>query len=1118
MLRASLPRTLTALTVLSSALTFSIIPGTRALAAGNTPAAAPQFLDDDAEPSCDVAFGLDAPGSGRSFQAVFDWQDAGDTYGLICSAAGAQFTASEHGETQKLAFAPVEWAAHNKLVLQRRPWLVRLLVNENVVLTAYDSEYNSGQIGALPGALTWSDPRVQPVEAIHFDDDFTRAGTEGTDAAWTNSSGTWALTASSARINAGNAEMSSNPFAYAVDPGTGTGFSWNGRWFWDDYDSRVSVRPSAAGTVGIGAYVQDPDNYLAFEWSAGDGPDARRLICVRDGKRTVLASGAGGYLPRQWYQIGLRTSPGYVEALLDGVPVLRARDLNFGEGGVALLARGTAAVFDDAGVRSYDFYRQDFQDTGGTWTPHQGAWLAQGGRWAAHDGVLNSVPLAAAAPGTVTPPRLLMAGRPDWNGFQMLVSARAGDTGAAGIVTGFKDANDYSVFRWAGWHAPVPFHGRQQFVRYENGRENVLRDAPLSVDRLADPTGFVRLTVRFDTGATAVYAGGDLVEQAGDTNSPPQGLAGLWAQGAALVGFRDVVIFFPPPPEVPRVAPRMQDDSYMVGWASPTGEWPPSPGENGLEFWNTGDFFGDARLEFPWHSSWRGTFEAALRANRGDFQSGYILRGESSDDGSSVKWSVLRGDQLLQSAVTPMSALPHADDDDGARLAVVLRGRGLLLSSAGTPILNVLEAEPAAGTTLAVRARGFRIHADQLRAVSANRDDYTFTDAPVDFYTPQGNWSVFSRWPCYGDWSFFGGKGLNPIMWSKRTFGGDLVVEMYAHNQMDLPKEVGYSHPGDLNISIAADGSNPASGYSFVVGGWYNTRTKILRGTQPVAEESGPNGHFDQAINHNMHWHRRWVYVRAEVRKAVKDGKTGVNVILTVDDNQLLTYFDPQPLALWNQGGRVAFWTTDSSLMIARAKIEAQNPGVKGLPSGLVDALGPQAGPDGGAGLSPQAVVVDGVPSSLVSRETVAGGAKAWRIMDSSCGGAFATEWNRAPLAVGPHARIEMDVKIPAGVNVDLYATTGDTRNLVELTGGQLPDAAAPSLGRAVLSAPNAAGWRHMSFDLGAALLQANPGENSWTINDLTIGALHGDPYRYVGFYGNNMGSTYEVSNPVLHP
>jgi hypothetical protein len=1017
--------------------------------------AAPQFLDDEAESSCNVSFALQKGGAGQ-FALSFDQQNPKNGYILKATPTGASFNLLKNGVNRVLSSAPIAWQTNNSVTLQRRAWSMRLLVNDRVVLTAYDASFNAGKIGAEMTGWSWKDARVQPVEAIRFDDDFTRAGREGDDS-WNISTGKWNLSASSSNVNARNANMSSNPFAFEANAPTGLAIATTGRKFWDSYDARVAVRPGSKGVVGIAAYAQDSKNYYGFLWDGKEGAASRRLVLVQNGVTTTLASAPGAFLSRQWYEIGLRTSPGYVEALIDGVPVLRARNDSLGQGGIGLIAQNLeVAAFDDVRVRSYDFYRQNL-------SANNGAWNSRGA--------------------------FRLTGKADWDGYRLISPLKMLPNGSLGLVTGFKDEKNYAIFRAAAPTSSAPFKGRAQLVRFQNGVPQILTDHPFPSELLRNP----RLTLSAQSGAVTVTMGDKIVAQAAQPELT-KGLTGVW--NAAAFG-DETVLYFPPTPDPPKVAERMEDDAYMVGWASPTGEWPPTATDAGLEFWNTGEFFGDASLQFPWRPSYKGTFEIALRATRGKFNSGYILRGKSSDDRKSVTWNLWRGEKKMGEALIALKN-PEETSEEGIPFKVALQGDGLLLFADGVPVLSVLDPNPPTGNTIAVRSQGFRVRAERLRAQSVNRDDYTFSGAPTDFYAPQGHWSIFSRWPCYGDWSFFGGTGLDPVLWSKRTYGGDIVAEMYAHPQMILPKEPGYTHPGDLNLTLCGDGKNPASGYSFVVAGWDNTRSRLMRGSKMLAENLGDEAFFHETINHNTRWHRKWFYIRAEARRAVKDGKTGVQLTLTLDDSPILTAFDPNPLPNWDKGGRVAIWTVDSTMMVARAKIEAQKLGLKSLPTGMFDAAPARVAVNSQA---PKPVVVGDDLSALVTAEK--GG---WKIQNPASGGAFEVQLNDKALSVTPQSRLEINAQIPTGVKIDAYLLMGGVRTAIELTGAQKPDAVAPQLG-----AMTRAGTK-WTFDIGAALAKEFPGQKNWKIDELTLGARHGDAYRWLGFDGNALGASYNFS------
>ncbi len=1054
---------------------FGALSATLGTASVSPVQAAPQFLDDEAERACDVDFGLQKA-AGR-FVMRFDVRNPQNGYSLEATATTASFFVTEAGQKRLLATSKFAWKAQNRVVLQRRPWLMRLLVGNRVVLTAFDSSFQSGKIGIDVPVTTststwkWSEARVQPVEAIRFDDDFTRAGGDGDDA-WQGASGKWALTASSTHVNARTAAMSSNPFAYEASAPSGLALASAGRKFWDSYDARVAARPAGRGSVGIAAYVQDPKNYLAFIWSGVESAQSRRLVRVQNGVTTTLASGPGAFLPRQWSEIGVRTSPGSIEALIDGSPVLRAKDDSFGRGPVALLAENMpSASFDDVRVRSTEFYRQNRATKNGSFTA-EGAFA--------------------------------LTGRSDLDNFRLLAPLQSATNSNFGLVAGWKDARNYTLFRAASAGSSAPFQGRAQIVRFIKGAPQILSDEPLRLDLNRNP----RLTLRAENGALAVLEGDTILAQAAQKGLT-KGQTGLYNPQFFAP---ETVLYIAPRPDPPKVAARMEGDDYMVGWASAAGEWPPASRSSGLEFWNTGEFFGDASLEFPWRTDYKGKFEVALHAVRDKFDSGRILRGESSDDKKNVNWTLLRGEKVLASAIAPLAgtgAGEGAGDESGADAVadstpfkIALEGGGVTLFASGVPVLSAFDATPAAGHCLAVRSQGFRVRTERLHAVSTNRDDSTFTGAPTDFYAESGRWSIFSRWPCFGDWSFFGGSGKNPTLWSKRTYGGDIVAEMYAHPQMMLPKEPGYGHPGDLNVTLAGDGKNLASGYSFVLAGWDNTRSKLLRGTQVIAENSGAGAFFQDTINHNNTWHRSWFHIRAEARRAQKDGGNGVQITLSLDDKVILTAFDPAPLPGLKKNGRVAFWTVDSTLMIARARIEAEEMGLKTFPDRLLNDTPLEKPGDAASKNAPLPTVMGDDASAIVRAQD-----KGWRVQDPTSGGIFEVKLPLKSADVTPKTRLEIDAQIPAGVKIDAYIQIDDALSLIELTGAQKPDAMTPSLGQMT---KNGDKW---SFDLGAALQKRFPGQKTWKIDALTLGARHGDQYRWLGFDGNAQGASYALSS-----
>ena len=109
--------------------------------------------------------------------------------------------------------------------------------------------------------------------------------------------------------------------------------------------------------------------------------------------------------------------------------------------------------------------------------------------------------------------------------------------------------------------------------------------------------------------------------------------------------------------------------------------------------------------------------------------------------------------------------------------------------------------------------------------------DYTFHSAPTDWLVGAGEWGVQSRWACQPRWTWFGGKSRRAaVVWHKQQFAGDVDVDVHASIPMDSVFDPAYRHPGDVNITICGDGRDLSSGYTFVLGGWGNRWTRLLRG------------------------------------------------------------------------------------------------------------------------------------------------------------------------------------------------------------------------------------------------------------------------------------------------
>ncbi|HJN14834.1 MAG TPA: hypothetical protein QGH10_05060, partial [Armatimonadota bacterium] len=304
--------------------------------------------------------------------------------------------------------AAIQTGANWRATLQRREGRVRLIAGGRVVIDAEWPGPIAGRTGTLVGgAAKVEDTLVQPYEPPIIVDDFTRdAGETG---GWETREGAWKNTMVAAPR--AEAAKSANPFTVRAAAAP-TALMTTGSWFWDTYRASVSVRPVDCEAVAVAAYVQDAENMVLFRWHAGsdDATKARELVMVREGKETVLASGAGGYVPGHWYRMELNVRPGHVEGLIDRFVAISADTDAFGEGAVGLWCGAGEAVFDDMTVGSPEatelglprlnpiFLADETMTANELYTP-AGQWRAGNGatwHWGdyAHD-VRLSIPVAA---------------------------------------------------------------------------------------------------------------------------------------------------------------------------------------------------------------------------------------------------------------------------------------------------------------------------------------------------------------------------------------------------------------------------------------------------------------------------------------------------------------------------------------------------------------------------------------------------------------------------------------------------------------------------------------------------------------------------------------------------
>ncbi len=348
--------------------------------------------------------------------------------------------------------------------------------------------------------------------------------------------------------------------------------------------------------------------------------------------------------------------------------------------------------------------------------------------------------------------------------------------------------------------------------------------------------------------------------------------------------------------------------------------------------------------------------------------------------------------------------------------------------------------------------------------------DYTFHAAPADWAVQHGTWGLQTRWACNPRWTWFGGSSRqSAIIWHKHEFAGDLSVDLYAAFRMDSPFGPPYRRPADINISFCADGTDLNSGYTLVFAGWNNHWTRLLRGDEVVAETSSVlladnRNTFQRAVIHYS-----WYHVRVE--------KRGSTVRCLVNDKPVLSYDDPRPL----DGRRLALWTWDNQLMVARTRVEADSISAGPLPQRPLWANET----DRNAAGSGKAALACAAPGAPLETDI------------ASLRGADLND----------NCFLSFRYAAPAGMLLNLYIQTQDQLHAVGFSAAEITHDDVPLVG--TFPKPQLDDkWHAARIDLKACFRQTYPETKDLRIQRAFFGLVSDDPYVLCGYRGNRTGMT----------
>ena len=330
---------------------------------------------------------------------------------------------------------------------------------------------------------------------------------------------------------------------------------------------------------------------------------------------------------------------------------------------------------------------------------------------------------------------------------------------------------------------------------------------------------------------------------------------------------------------MPPVVDTMVHDKIMQSWAAGASFWTRS--RRGQPTWNHERFYGDTEVAWtPRAGRVVGLTRLMLHAGD-DVESGYSLLLTPAQP-SSVDLELRR---FKRTVAKKRVALPEGSDRRFSLPCGGAAGR----RSGGQEVLFWTDPAPIpSGRLGAFREKG-AVAVGELAAATRNLEDYPFTRAPVDWEVGTGEWGRSKPLGLYAPVVLVRrAEPLRASIWHRDRFPGDFSLDFNAALRMDTPFAPIYRHPGDICATICADGRDFSSGYTFIYGGWNNSKTCILRGNKIVAETERfriPDNLDDFEYDLHKQWYRVTVERNGRDGAAVHRSQPGAGV------------YGPRPLA-----------------------------------------------------------------------------------------------------------------------------------------------------------------------------------------------------------------------------
>jgi hypothetical protein len=858
-----------------------------------------RFVGRERVRECVLEATLKTTSGGPAVRILFDHQNDANYYYAEAADTGCGFVKVEDGVEKRIGTPsegtlPRGAAAEVSLVRWRQS--MRLWLDGRLVAEAYDGTFKAGRVG-LGGrseSVAIETVRFQEAGDVRLDDDFMRTAAE--EKVWQTVAGDWKPK------SLPNASLSANAFMFAgraTEQGKAA-LAVRGEWFWHDYAASVACRPMSDDAVGLAFYYRGPAQHHLLRWGpVGDGCRLQ-LLRVAGQERAVLGEARVGFAKGQWYALSVRVIGRRVTAFVDGNPLIEAAEPRLVSGGIGLYCEGAeGALFDDVVVVAPRDFHEDFE------RPALGKWLELGGTWHWEQGRLDGVKgQGRCLVGAAKTSGRCISGQENWEDYTVAADVLPPVKGVVGLVAYYQDEANCYLFSVG--------RGEAVLSRVSEGACTELARKPCGV-QLATVH---RLGFSVRRGVLAGQVDGRVVVQRCD-RTLRNGRAGLHLAGGAEAGFDNFSVTFPQRPEPLFTAHSVfAAEESMETWAVRQSDWVAQPqrlgGAEREVQWHRADCPGDVEIQAKIAKLPEGGRVWLVLAGDGkeaaDSHAACLERAKGAYR-VSLEW---RGEAVAKHELpaTQPPGLFSAERVGGA----------LLVHLDGKVVLAYDGAAAMPARRIGWAAEGAEVAKDGVDIFTRGVTVYAFHRAPVDWRALSGEWEVTNRWACDPRWSFFAGtRRDDPLvaLWNKRDFASDVTLEFAAGIRHDPARGgTAYAYASDINAVLCGDGLDLRNGYSFIFGGWNNQCTRILRDGKTLAETR------DIRFPRDSSQHRAWFYFKVQ--------KQGSRLRFFVDNKLALEADDPQP----PPGRKVALWTWNNDMMVARVRLSAQGEAPCELPVG----------------------------------------------------------------------------------------------------------------------------------------------------------------------------------------